>query len=67
MGKKCYPLTIRDAKSRFILGVTHLSDSKVRSVKTNATPKIAQKSPKVPKLPWPGWGKDGNESFLRRQ
>ena len=31
--RKCYPLTIRDAKSRFILGVTLLSDSKEESVR----------------------------------
>ncbi len=31
--RKCYPLTIRDAKSRFILGVTLLPDSKDESVR----------------------------------
>lgn len=31
--RKCYPLTIRDAKSRFILGVTLLSDSKEATVR----------------------------------
>lgn len=31
--RKCYPLTIRDAKSRFILGVTLLPDSKEESVR----------------------------------
>lgn len=30
---KCYPLTIRDAKSRFILGVTLLRDAKEESVR----------------------------------
>lgn len=31
--KRCYPLTIRDAKSRFILGVTLLEDSKEQTVR----------------------------------
>ena len=31
--RKCYPLTIRDARSRFILGVTLLADSKEESVR----------------------------------